>query len=113
VTAFNKRTVHLHYHTFGTWSNMFAKNGLEVVFYKYYFPKDVAVLWYKIVKIFTYKIIGRELWSRLAHSKLTPLLPKPVIISFLSHVVLKPAFHKGFLMNSGNGAQLFMVVKKL
>jgi ubiquinone/menaquinone biosynthesis C-methylase UbiE len=112
LEKFNKRTVHLHYRSVDYWSNYFKKNNMKLVFNRYYFPKNVALYWYKIVKIFIHQINNRELWSYLGHSKLTKVLPKKVIINLLEKRILKNAYNHGFFTNSELGGQMFMVAKK-
>lgn len=113
LIKFNKRANHLHYHSLSKWRQYFKKNNFEMVFYKYYFPKKTAIVWYEIFKKFTYKLGNREAWSIFGDSKITKFLPKRIIIKFLKNIVLKKAFENGFFVNSGKGAQLFMIAKKV
>lgn len=110
---FNKRTNHLHYRSLESWTRHFKKNNLELIFYKYYFPKKVAIFWYKLFKKFTYKLGKREIWSILGNSKITRFIPKQIIIKVLGNIILKNAYNKGFFIKSGKGAQLFMIAKKI
>lgn len=110
---FNKRTVHLHYRSIDCWSDYLKKSNMELVFHRFYFPKEVALYWYKLINFFTFKINNRELWSYLGQSRLTTFLPKNVIISLLSRVFLKDAYENGFFTNNEIGGQLFMIAKKV
>lgn len=113
LIKFNKRANHLHYRSISRWRQCFKKDNLGIVFYKYYFPKETAMVWYEIFKKFTCKLGNREVWSIFANSKVVKLIPKVLIIKLLKNVVLKNAFKNGFFVNSGNGAQLFIVAKKV
>jgi len=113
LIKFNKRTNHLHYRSLNAWRKCFKKNNLEMVFCKYYFPKEVALLWYKLFKKFTYKLGSREIWSIIGDSKITKFIPKDMVIKYFKNEVLKDAYKNGFFINSGIGAQLFMIAKKI
>lgn len=113
LRKFNKRTNHLHYRSLNSWRKYLKKNNLEIVFCRYYFPKKVALLWYKLFKKFTYRLGNREIWSIIGDSKITKFVPKDMIIKYLKNVVLKDAYKNGFFMNSGVGAQLFIIAKKI
>lgn len=113
LIKFNKRTNHIHYRSLSNWKQYLKKNNLEIVFYKYYFPKEVALHWYKLFKIFTYRLSSREVWSILGDSKITKFLPKGMLIKLLKNIVLKNSYNNGFFIDSGNGAQLFMITKKV
>lgn len=113
LEKFNKRTQHLHYNAFSEWKNIFNKNNMGIVFYKYYFPKKVALFWYNLFKIFTFKINNRELWSYLGHSSITKYLPKKLIIIPLEHLILRDTYNNAFFTDYGEGAQLFMIAKKI
>lgn len=112
VAAFNNRTAHLHYRSLSTWKKQFKKNDMELVFYKYYFPKKIALYWYKMFRVCTYSIQKRELWSYIGHSKMTKLLPKALIKRLLKEKVLRNAYKQGFFTEREKGAQLFMIAKK-
>lgn len=113
LAKFNKRTNHLHYRSLSDWERNFKKNNLEIVFCKYYFPKEVALFWYELFESFTHKLAGREMWSIIGDSKITKFFPKGIIINFLKNRFLKNAYRDGFFINSGVGAQLFIVTKKV
>lgn len=113
IEKFNSRTQHHHYRTLAEWKRILDKNDLELVFYNYYFPKKVALYWYKIFKFFTSRIGKREVWSLIGDSRLTPLLPRSLIKKILELRVLSDAYSSGFFVSSGEGAQLFMVAKKI
>ena len=113
LIKFNERTNHIHYRSLSKWKQYFKKNNLEIVFYKYYFPKEIAILWYKLFKKFTYRLGSREVWSILGDSKITKFLPKGMIIKLLKNRILKNSYNNGFLIDSGDGAQLFMITKKI
>lgn len=113
LVTFNNRANHLHYRSLNDWKRDFKKNNLEVIFYRYYFAKETALFWYKLFKIFTYKIGGREIWSIIGNSRLTKFFPQKIIIDLLKNNILTSAYEKGFFVNSGNGAQLFMIAKKV
>ncbi len=112
LNTFNERIYHLHYRSFSEWEKIFKEAGMPIVFTRYYFPKKVALLWYKLFKIFTYDIKGRELWSYLGHSKITKFLPKKTIIFFLQNFILKKPYTEGFFQNI-EGGQLFIIAKKV
>lgn len=112
LEAFNKRANHLHYHSLEQWETIFRKNNLELVYYQYYFPYDVAIYWYKLFYITTSKFRNRELWSYLGHSRISSIILKKVVIFVLKQFVLKDAFQKALFTNNKYGAQLFMVLKK-
>ncbi len=112
LDAFNKRTIHLHYRSINEWEKHFKKHGMELLFYKYYFPKKTAVYWYKIFKIFTSKIKSKELWSYIGHSKLTKFIPQKTYQSILEKRFLREAYENGFFTDTEVGGQLFMIAKK-
>lgn len=112
LMKFNKRANHLHYRSLNKWKQHFEKNNLRITFSKYYFPKKTAMVWYEIFKKFTYKLDNREVWSIFANSKVMKLIPKVLIIKLLKNVVLKNAFNNGFFIDSGKGAQLFIIARK-
>lgn len=112
LEKFNKRVYHLHYRSLSGWKKIFKKNNMEIVFYRYFFPKEVALLWYKIVKVFTYSFRGRELWSYLGHSKFTKFLPKK-LIQLMEEIGLKKLYEKGFFSDPEEGAQLFIIARKV
>lgn len=113
LEIFNKRTQHYHYRPMSDWERSFKKNNLELVFYKYYFQRDVALYWYKLFTFFTRNIGKRELWSLIGHSKFTPFIPKRLTKIVLEKKILKGAYNDGFFVDSDEGAQLFMVLKKV
>lgn len=84
---------------------------MEVIFYKYYFPREVAVYWYSWFKKMTGRFYDRELWSWVGQSKLTQLFPKSIIQKMLKKRLLA-IYKKGFLTDS-DGAQLFMIAQKI
>lgn len=112
LTKFNRRTNHLHYRSINDWEHYFKINNLEIIFYKYYFPKKVALFWYKLFKRLTYKLGKREIWSIIGNSKITKFIPKDMVTNYLKNTGLGEAYNSGFFMDSGVGAQLFMIVKK-
>jgi ubiquinone/menaquinone biosynthesis C-methylase UbiE len=112
VARFNKRANHLHYRSLEEWTRYFKDNNLELVFQKYYFPKSTAVFWYKLFKKFTSKFGKREAWSIIGNSKATKFIPKSVMVYVLKNI-LKDVYRDGFFMESGVGAQMFMVAKKM
>lgn len=112
LRKFNKRANHLHYRSLNAWRKYFKKNNLEIIFYKYYFPKEVALFWYKLFKKFTFKLAGREVWSIVGHSKITKFIPKNKTINFLRNV-LENNYRRGFFTDSEVGAQLFIIAKKM
>jgi len=113
LNKFNRRTNHLHYRSLNDWKKNFKKNNLKIVFCKYYLPKETAVLWYKLFKMSTYKLGNREAWSIFGKSKLTRFMPKKAIMSLMGNSFLKKAYKNGFLVESGIGAQLFIITKKI
>jgi ubiquinone/menaquinone biosynthesis C-methylase UbiE len=113
LRKFNIRANHLHYRSLDNWKKYLKKNNLETVFYKYYFPKKTALLWYKLFKKFTHKLSKREIWSIIGDSRITKFIPKNIIIKYLRNVVLKDAYKYGFFMDSDVGAQLFMIARKV
>lgn len=112
LLMFNKRASHFHYHSLSEWSKLLDENNLDLIFHRYYFPKKTAVYWYRLFKIFTYKKHGKEIWSYIGHSKITKLIPKRLTMSLLESLFLERAFRNGFLKNSGEGAQHFIIAKK-
>ena len=111
LNAFNTRIAHYHYRSLKEWEKNFKKNDMEIVFSKYFFPKEVALLWYKLFKIFTIKIRERELWSYIGQSKLTRAIPKKMIITLLEKKILKNAYENGFFTDT-EGGQLFIIARK-
>lgn len=112
LLKFNGRTSHLHYRRLNEWKRNFKKNNLEMVFCKYYFQKEVTLSWYKLFRMFTRKYGKREAWSIIGDSKITKFIPKKMIIKYLKNITLKKAYENGFFVESGVGAQLFMIAKK-
>lgn len=113
LIRFNSRANHLHYRSLSRWKECFKKYDLKIIFHKYYFSKKTAILWYEIFKKFTYKLGNREVWSILGDSKITKFLPKGMIIELLQNRILKNSYNNGFFIDSGDGAQLFMIAKKI
>lgn len=113
LEKFNKRANHLHYRSLCEWKKIFKKNNMEIVFYKYFFRKNVALHWYKMVKLLTYSFKKRELWSLLGQSRITKFLPKKIIMQLMEKNVLKKSYEKGFFTDSEEGAQLFMIIRKI
>ncbi|MEK7160184.1 MAG: class I SAM-dependent methyltransferase, partial [Patescibacteria group bacterium] len=56
LKKFNIRANHLHYRSISEWKKIFNKNKMKIEFYKFYYPKNVAMFWYKMFKFFTYKL---------------------------------------------------------
>ncbi len=113
LIKFDKRANHLHYRSLNDWRKYLKKNNLEIVFCKYYFPKEIALLWYKLFKKFTYRLGNREVWSIISDFRITKFIPKGMIINYLKNKMLKNAYENGFFIDSGVGAQLFMIAKKI
>ena len=59
------------------------------------------------------EINGKEIWSYLGHGKLTKILPKKIIIKIFEKVLLKKAFENGFLTDSDEGGQHFIIAKRI
>jgi ubiquinone/menaquinone biosynthesis C-methylase UbiE len=112
LEKFNQRANHLHYRSLQDWKKYFKKNNLKTISSKYYFPKKAALSWYKLFKQFTHKFSNREMWSIISDPKIIRFIPKKIIISLLKNVILKDAYRNGFFTDS-NGAQLFMIAKKI
>lgn len=113
LNAFNERLNHLHYRSLKNWESVFKKNDMEIIFYRYYFPKQVALTWYRLFILMTRKFLKRERWSYTGHSKLTKILPKKIIINHLEKRLQK-TYEKAFFTDDFEpGAQLFIVAKKM
>jgi ubiquinone/menaquinone biosynthesis C-methylase UbiE len=112
LEKFNIRANHLHYRSLKDWKKYLKKNNLELIYNKYYFQKDAALVWYKLFKQFTRKFGDREIWSLIKDSRISKLIPKKAIMIFLKNIVLNKPYGDGFLTES-NGAQLFMIAKKV
>ena len=112
LKRFNKRANHIHYRSILEWERIFNDNGMEIKFYRFYFPKNIAMLWYKMFKFFTYKLNNKEIWSYIGYSKLSKLIPKIIFKNFEEMILGKP-FRKGFIVNDNEGAMLFIVARKL
>lgn len=112
LIEFNKRANHIHYRSISEWKKIFNDNGMKIEFYKFYYPKNVAMHWYKMFKLFTYKFNNKEIWSYIGYSKISKLIPKE-IFKRLEEKVLRKSFQEGFLTNNNEGAMLFIVAKKL
>lgn len=113
LKRFNKRTAHLHYHSLEEWKKQFSSCNLEVLIAKYYFPKYVALYWYKLFTIFTKTFRGKELWSYLIHSRIAKFIPQKFIAYFLIQPMLKKKYESGFFTENKPGAQIFIVGKKI
>lgn len=112
LKKFNTRANHLHYRNISEWTEIFNKNRMNLEFYKFYYPKNVAMFWYKMFKFFTFKINNKEIWSYLAVSKISRIIPKRIFKN-IEKKILKKSFQEGFFTNSNEGAMLFMVARKL
>lgn len=112
IKQFNERAVHLHYRSYEEWVKCFKKNNMEIVFYQYYFPKDVALFWYKMFRLFTKEVLRKEVWSHLGHSRLTRYMPKSFLINVLEKTILKKFYMTAFFTNSQPGGQLFIIARK-
>lgn len=112
LDQFNNRANHRHYRSVKEWKKQFEKNQMELIFYKHYFPKPVALFWYKLFKLSTFSVKNRELWSYIGHSKFSKVVPKKVIIKVLEDRVLKNKVKDGFFTEQ-EGAQLFMIAQKV
>lgn len=112
LEKFNKRVVHRHYRLLSSWNKILKKNSLKIVFYKYYYPDQTTRPWYRLMKIYTFKIKNRELWSYLAHSKFRKLIPEKLVIYFLGKYVLDKPYSDGLTASDSSGSMLFIVSKK-
>lgn len=112
LKKFNKRANHLHYRSILEWKKVFNKNEMEIEFYKFYYPKNVTIFWYKMFKFFTFKLNNKEIWSYIGYSKISKLIPKKIFKNF-EEKILRKSFQEGFLTDNNEGAMLFMVAKKL
>jgi ubiquinone/menaquinone biosynthesis C-methylase UbiE len=112
LEKFNHRANHLHYRSLQDWKKYFKKNNLKMISSKYYFSKKIALFWYKLFKQFTHKLGNHEMWSIISDPKIVRFIPKKITISLLKNVILKDTYENGFFTDS-NGAQLFMIAKKI
>lgn len=112
LKKFNKRANHLHYRSILEWEKIFNDNGMEIQFYKFYFSKNIAIFWYKMFRVFTFKINNKEIWSYIGFSKISKIIPKELFKNLEKQILLK-YFKKGFFTNDNRGAMLFMVAKKV
>lgn len=112
VEEANTRLSHFHYRSLSQWSKIFSKNKMKIIYHQYYLPRKTFKLWYYLFKFSTKKIHSREIWSYLAHSKFSKLIPqkliKPIIYSFL-----EPYFSIGLYSDKDLGAQIFIVAQKI
>lgn len=105
---YNVRVEHFRYRSLSEWENVLSKAGFILVSHKYYFSVNVIPIWYRLFKISTINIFGRELWSRLRDSRFSFLIPKSLIISLLAPGV-------NYLINQsgkGLGTWLFLEAQK-
>lgn len=112
LKKFNKRANHLHYRSISEWEKVFNENNMKLVLYKFYFPKNIAMFWYKMFKFFTYEINNKEVWSYIAVSKISKIIPKG-LFKKLDEKILINYFKKGFFTNTDEGAMIFMIAEKL
>lgn len=112
LKKFNKRANHLHYRSISEWKKIFNKNQMKIEFYRFYFPKNIAMFWYKMFKFFTYKLNNKEVWSYIGHSKITKIIPKKLFKNIEEKILIN-SFKKGFFTDNNKGAMLFIVAKKL
>ena len=112
IKSFNKRLDHFHYHTLSEWEDILKSNKLELITHKYYFSENVSLYWYRLFKIFTFKINDKEVWSYLGHGKLSRVLPKKIIIKLFEKIILKNAFKNGFFTDPNIGGQNFLIPKQ-
>lgn len=105
---FNDRLAHFHYRSLSEWEKVLNDSNFEIADYKYYFPRESLIVWYQLLKLATFKIKNRELWSYLRDSKLNRLLPKRIIESLVYKYL---DFH--FSDNTfSDGCFLFIKAKK-
>lgn len=112
LTKLNSRLQHLHYRSIEEWEKIFAKHGLKLEYYQYYFPKEIAVFWYRLVSFFTKKFRNKELWSYLGFSKFLKPLPKGLIKNVEKRLLFSK-FKNAFFTGNKPGAMLFMVARKI
>lgn len=112
LNKFNKRANHLHYRSISEWVKIFGDNNMEILLYKFYYPKKVAIFWYKMFKLFTYKINNKEIWSYIVVSKMSKIIPKSLFKNIEKHLLIK-YFKNGFITNKHEGGMLFMVARKI
>ncbi|TSC84063.1 MAG: Uncharacterized protein G01um101416_1144 [Microgenomates group bacterium Gr01-1014_16] len=107
--GYNRRVDHFRYRSLAEWEKVLSHNGLSLLSHKYYFSVNVTPIWYKLFKISTINIFGRELWSRLRDSRFSFLIPKNLLISLMAPVINSLINQSGH----GLGTWLFLeAVKK-
>ena len=79
----NAKVAHLHYRSAEDWQKLLAKNNLVLRKAEYYFSPPSVSAWLLLLKLFTFKIYHRELWSYLKDSPYGRLFPS----SFISEVL--------------------------
>lgn len=112
LKKFNNRANHLHYRSISDWKRIFDDNNMKIVIYKFYYPKKIAMFWYRMFKFFTYEINNKEIWSYIAVSKISKVIPKNLFKS-IEKYFLKSYFENGFITNKHEGGMLFMVARKI
>jgi len=88
---------------------MLKAAGLELMFYKYYFPPKVMKMWWMMFKFTTWKVYKRELWSYLKDSPYGKVFPSK-LISKLEYMLLRRSYNNAF---NSKGAWLFIWAKKV
>ena len=111
LTKLNKRVQHLHYRALKEWKKIFTKNNMSIVYHKYYYPEGTTRVWYSLMKFSTQKFRNREVWSYLAHSKFTKVIPKRLIISTLKYMLKNP-YKKSLPSKLDKGSMIFIVAQK-
>lgn len=112
LTRFNDRVMHKHYRTLGDWRKILAAGKMEIITYKYYFPVSTTRTWYELMRWSTTKLLGREIWSWIGHSRFTQFVPKELVASYLKHFKLQPAFTQAFETSNEVGGMVFMLARK-
>lgn len=105
---YNKRVSHLHYRSLEEWKEMFDESGLDLKYYRYYFPPIMMKIRWILFRVTTIKLYKRELWSYLKDSPYGKLFPAN-LINRVEMGLLRNSYKKAFDVN---GCWIFLWASK-
>lgn len=105
----NDRLKHFHYREVDEWIAILKNNGFSMTSYQEYMSDNAVKDWYKLFRLSTFKVRGRELWSYLENFSHKKIIPKKIFSILVSSFLLK-LYHEMFVPG---GTWLFIAARKL
>ncbi|HUW21459.1 MAG TPA: methyltransferase domain-containing protein [Candidatus Bathyarchaeia archaeon] len=107
-TLFNQRVSHFHYRSLSEWQKILKQNHLKVISHQSYLSQKALIFWYRLFRLATLKLRGRELWSYLKDSRYGRLLPSELIGLWETKYLTR--YYQEMFSKDGNW--LFIIAKK-